>query len=120
MISKIDEVLNALRADTVLTGLLKGQYIYWIKPSISPAPASYITLMEISNNESESADDTEYADDIEIQLDIWAKGSTIPIAIQVQKTMRELGFTHQAMPDDYEKDTGIYHKPIRFFIKVEV
>ena len=118
MISKIDEVLTALRADTVLTALLKGQYVYWLKPSV--VSASYITLLEISNNESESADDAEYADDIEIQLDIWTKGSTIPIAIQAQKTMRKLGFTHQAMPDDYDKITGIIHKPIRFFIKVEM
>jgi predicted RNase H-related nuclease YkuK (DUF458 family) len=118
MISKIDEVINALRADTVLTGLLKGQYVYWQKPSASPA--SYITVFEISNGESDSADDEEYADDIEIQVDIWTKGSTIPIALQVQKTMRAMGYTHQAMPDDYDKSTGIYHKPIRFFIKVEV
>lgn len=118
MISKIDEIITALRADAVLTGLLKGQYVYWLKPSTSPA--SYITLAEISNNEADSADDAEYADDIEIQLDIWTKGSTIPIAIQAQKIMRGLGFTHQAMPDDYDKTTSIYHKPIRFFIKVEV
>lgn len=120
MISKIDTVINALRADTTLTTLLKGAYVYWLKPSASPAPAAYITLMEISNDEADSADDAEYADDIEIQLDIWTKGSTIPIAIQVQKTMRKLGFTHQAMPDDYDKTTGIIHKPIRFFIKEEI
>ena len=118
MISKIDEVINALRADTVLTGLLKGQFVYWLKPSGSPA--AYITIAEISNGESDSADDEEYAEDIEIQLDIWTKGSTIPIAKQAQKTMRKMGYTHQAMPDDYDKTTGIYHKPIRFFIKVEV
>lgn len=120
MISKINEVINALRADSVLTGLLKGAYVYWLKPSISPAPSSYITMLEINNDESESADDAEYSDDIEIQLDIWTKGSTIPIAIQAQKTMRKLGFTHQAMSDDCNKDTGINHKPIRFFIKDEV
>jgi hypothetical protein len=118
MISKIDEIINTLRADAVLAGLLKGQYVYWQKPSSSPA--AYITIAEISNSESDSADDEEYAEDIEIQLDIWTKGSTIPIAIQAQKTMRKLGFTHQAMPDDYDKTTSIYHKPIRFFIKVEV
>jgi hypothetical protein len=118
MISKIDTVINALRADAVLTGLLKGQYVYWLKPSASPA--SYITISEISNSEADSADNDEYAEDIEIQLDVWTKGSTIPIAIQAQKTMRALGFTHQAMPDDYDKTTDIIHKPIRFFTKVEV
>lgn len=120
MISKIDEVINALRDDVILTGLLNGQYIYWIKPSKTPEPEKYITISEISNSESESADDNEYSDDIEIQADIWTKGSFIPIAKQLQKTMRSMGYTHQALPDDYEQETGIYHKPIRFFIKVEV
>jgi hypothetical protein len=118
MISKTDTVINALRADEVLTGLLGGQYVYWVKPPTTPA--KYITLKEALNNESESADDEEYSDDIEIQVDIWTKGSTIPIAIQTQKTMRKLGFTHQAMPDDHNEATGIYHKSIRFFTKVEV
>ena len=120
MISKIDDVINALRADAALTDLLKGQYVYWLKPSTKPSPAAYITINEISNNESESADDAEYSDDIEIQADIWTKGSTIPIAKQTQKVMRAMGFTHQAMPDDLDQKTGIYHKPIRFFTKVEV
>lgn len=120
MINKIDEVISALRADTVLTGLLGGQYIYWIKPSKEPSPDKYITIFEISNSESESADDNEYSNDIEIQTDIWTKGSTIPIAIQLQKIMRSLGYTHQALPDAYEHETGIYHKSIRFFIKAEV
>ncbi len=118
MISKIDEVINALRNDTDLTGLLKGQYVYWIKPSTTPE--SYINIKEIINEESESADDEEYANDIEMQADIFTKGSTIPIAIRLQKIMRKLGYTHQALPDDYDHETGIYHKPIRFFIKVEV
>jgi hypothetical protein len=120
MINKIDEVTAALRADNVLTGLLGGQHVYWLKPSRDPPPAKYITLREISNSESESADDTEYSNDIEIQADIWTKGSTIPIAKQMQKTMRGLGYTHQAMPDDYDRDIDVYHKPIRFFIKEEV
>ncbi len=120
MISKINEVINALRADGTLTDLLKGQHVHWLKPSLKPPPDAYITINEISNNESESADDGEYSNDIEIQVDIWSKGSTIPIAKQTQKVMRALGFTHQAMPDDLDQKTGIYHKPIRFFTKVEV
>jgi len=118
MISKIDTVMNTLKNDQVLINLLGGQYVYWLKPSSTPD--SYITISEISNSESDSADDEEYSNDIEIQLDIWTKGTTIPIAIQAQKTMRGLGFTHQALPDDYNSTTGIIHKPIRFFIKTEV
>lgn len=118
MINVVDDVINTLRADTVLTGLLQGQFVYWQKPSLQSS--SYILIKEISNSESDSADDEEYADDIEIQADIYTKGSTIPIANQLQKAMRKKGYTHQAMPDNYDKKTEIYHKPIRFFIKVEI
>ena len=118
MINKIDEIITSLRDDAILTGLLKGKHIYWQRPSSSPV--SYITIREITNSESESADDEEYSDDIEIQADVFTKGSTIPIARQLQKTMRSMGYTHQALADDYDEITKIYHKPIRFFIKVEV
>lgn len=114
MINKTDEVVNALRASTAIVNLLKGAFVYWLKSSVEPAPQNYITLFEVSNNESESADDEEYANDIEIQVDIWTPGSTIQIAKEVQKVMRQLGFTHQAMPDTYDDKIKKYHKSIRF------
>lgn len=117
MVSKIDEVLNALKNDATLITLVNRR-VYWLTASSKTPP--YITLFEVTNSEVESADDEEYADDIEIQVDVWSKGSTIPIAKQVQKVMRNLGFTHDAAPDDYDEETKIYHKPMRFSITQEV
>jgi hypothetical protein len=118
MINLIDTVGNALKADITLTSLVSGR-VHWIKPA-TKSPPPYVTYFEVNNSESGSADDLEYANDIEIQVDIWASGSTIPIAKVVQKVMRGLGFIHQAMPDLYEDATQIFHKPIRFTITKEV
>lgn len=118
MISMIDTVGNALRNDTALKALVSTR-VYWVRPATAQTQA-YITYIEAANAESESADDEEYADDIEIQVDIFTTGSTIPIAREVQRIMRELGFVHQAMPDLYEENTKLIHKPIRFTITKEV
>ena len=108
----IDTVLSALKNDSSITALVSNR-VYWIRPAGTPT-YPYITFSEVTNSEAQSADDEEYSDDIEIQVDIWAKASTIPIAKAVQKVMRGLGFTHQAQADDYSDTTQIFHKPIRF------
>lgn len=118
MISLIDKVGNALHEDIALQKLLSNR-IYWIRPADDPT-YPYVTYFEVTNTEAESADDEEYADEVEIQVDIWTKGSTITIAKEVQRIMRKLGFRHQALADDYDPDTKIIHKPIRFFITQEI
>lgn len=118
MIDLIDTVGNALKADTALTALVGGRVSY-IRPATTPT-LPYITYFEVTNDEVVSADDTEYSDSIEIQVDIWTLGSTIPIKKAVQKVLRPLGFTHQAMPDMYDETTKIFHKSIRFFTTVEI
>lgn len=119
MISLIDTVGEALRNDTELTELI-GQRVYWVGKRISAPVFPYITYFEVMNTESESSDDEEEADDIEIQVDIWSYDSTIPIAKEVQRIIRGLGFIHRALPDVYEKDTKIIHKPISFTGTFEV
>jgi hypothetical protein len=120
VINKIDEIINTLRSDTELTSLLKGQFVYWVKPSTSPPPATYVLISEVSNDEAQAADDEEYADEIEIQADIWTAGSTIPITKRLQVLMRKKGFTHQAMPDLWDKDICKNHKSIRFLGTFEI
>lgn len=117
MISMLDTVENALRNDTELNNLVNGR-VYWVNSPTKTTP--YVTFLEVNNSEVESADDEEYADDIEIQVDIWRKGKTDIIAKEVVRVMRALGFTHDAQPDMYEKETQIHHKPIRFEITKEV
>ena len=119
MISMIDEVYSALKNSPSVTALVPGG-IHPIRNPDSVLKYPYITFFEVSNQETESADDEEYANDREIQVDIWSKSGTVSVTKAVQKVMRALGFTHQCMPDDYEDGTKIFHKPIRFTITKEV
>lgn len=115
MIDVLDNLLISLRDDLDLTNLLGGANIYHLKLPTDNNIDTYIILTEISNTESGSADDEEYADDIELQADIWTTKNVTPIKKQLQKVMRSKGFTHQAMPDMWDKDIKKTHKPIRFF-----
>ncbi len=119
MVNMIDIVGNTLKNDAVLKGIVNNR-VYWLRPVTNNTAYPYITYFEVVNAETESADDEEYADEIEMQVDIWSQGSTIPIAKEVQRIMRKLGFTHQALADMYEENTQVFHKPIRFTITKEI
>lgn len=118
MIDLVPICKKALKEDEQLKKHIKGK-VFWIKSKTKVEPP-YITLFEVSNSEDESADDEEYSNDIEIQVDIYHDKYTGPIAKEVVRVMRGLGFTHQAQADMHEKDTGLYHKPIQFMITKEV
>lgn len=73
-----------------------------------------ITFFEVVNRDSDFADDQPIASEIVVQIDVWNKGSTSAIAGEVDKTMKELGFSRTSSPDFYEEDTGVFHKAMRF------
>lgn len=118
MINMIPECKKALKEDEQLNKHINGN-VFWIQSQTKVKPP-YITLFEVSNVEGDSADDEEYCDDIEIQVDVFHNHYTGPVAKEVVRVMQQLGFSHQAQADMYEKDTGLYHKPIQFMITKEV
>lgn len=119
MISLKAQVLNAIKANTQLTTLLGGSYIYFhVAPDAKQFPR--ITFFELTNTGAVFADDTEIASDISLQIDVWSKGNTTDIALEVDKTMKSLGFARDSATDLYEDDTGIYHKALRYSTIVEL
>lgn len=119
MISIKSRVLNALRANSELTTFLGGVRIYFqVAPDVKQFPR--VTYFEMSNTGSVFADDTEIASDISLQIDVWSKGNTTDIALEVNRTMKSLGFARDSATDLYEDDTGIYHKALRFSTTVEL
>lgn len=117
MIDLKDDILNALKNDSELSSLVASR-VYWIRPAGNPA-FPYITFFEVANSENSSADDEEYSDLIEFQVDIWSKASFSQVYKATQRVMRGLGFTHVSLPDQFEEDTGIFHKAIQFTIQKE-
>ncbi|MHB1652341.1 MAG: tail completion protein gp17 [Desulfitobacteriaceae bacterium] len=119
MISLKPQVLSALKANAPLVALLGGHHIYFqVAPDAKQFPR--ITFFEMTNRGSVFADDTEIGSDISFQMDVWSKGNTTTIALEVDKTMKSLGFSRDSATDLYEDDIGIYHKAMRFSTTVEL
>ena len=119
MINVKPEVLAALEGNTDLLALLGGAHIYQLK-----APEGldkYITLFELTNFDSAWADNTAFMAEVHVQVDVWVKAaSTSPIAAEVDKTMKYLGFKRTGSTDLYEDDTKIFHKALRYVTEREV
>lgn len=103
------EITQALRNNAALVTLLGGRKVW---PEVSPNATAepYITFFEMPNFDIMFADDKAIASEIHFQIDIWSKGNTGPIAIEVDKTMKALSFKRTGSADLYESDTQTYHK----------
>lgn len=119
MITNIKEqIRSALLGNTNLVNLLGqdrfGNIPIYQLAAVDDSKFPRITFFEVDNSDTEFADDKPYGSQVIPQIDIWSKGSTSAIAGEVDKTMKELGYTRSSAPDFYEADTKIYHKSIRY------
>ncbi len=75
-----------------------------------------ITFFEINNIDSNYADDDVTASEIDVQISIWVTDPSLltEISNQVNKAMRDHNFKRYFVTELYEKDTGVYHKPMRY------
>lgn len=107
------EIRTALIGNVALLTLLGGERIYQLAaPDAEEFPR--ITFFELDNTDSEFADDQAYASDVRVQIDVWHKGSTSAISGEVDKTMKQQGWSRTSAPDYYESDTKVYHKALRY------
>jgi hypothetical protein len=122
MINKKPDIEAGLKANADLVLLLKGQRVYQ-----QPAPNSQehprVTFFEMDNVPGIVADDREWASDIRVQVDIWNQSDTgvtnSEIAEEVDQTMTSLGFIRTGSADFYEDDTKVFHKAMRYRIRVQ-
>jgi len=84
----------------------------WINLDKKPA----ISYYEMDNSVSSKADDEEYSSNIAIQVDTWCDmpSECSKLAIEVNKKMRELGFSRTLALDLYEQGAMKHHKTMRF------
>lgn len=75
-----------------------------------------ISYYELDNSEASQADDEEYSSNISIQVDVWCDTSNecSKLAIEVNKKMKELGFTRTLALDLFEEGAIKHHKTMRF------
>lgn len=113
MINLKPVVLQALESNQALLSLLGGKRIYQlVAPDAEEFPR--VTFFELDNRDYSFADDTALSSEIKFQISVWSKGSTSAIAMEVDKTMKELGFQRYFATDLYEDDTKVFHKPMRY------
>lgn len=119
MINLEAEVLGFLEANSALVTLLGGKRIY---QQIAPDPTEFprITFFEMTNFDSQFADDTAIASEVHIQVDVWNKASTSAIAKEVDKSLKLQGWKRTGTANLYEKDTGIFHKAMRYATEKEL
>jgi hypothetical protein len=111
---------NAMSANATLTGILGldkfGSIPIYLHVAKDGDHYPRITFFELNNIDSTYFDDTAYASDISMQIDIWSKGSTSDMADQVDLTMKSLNFKRESGIDMYESDTFIFHKAMRYTV----
>lgn len=80
----------------------------------------YITFFKYNEQTIINADDSEQRISHSVQVDIWGDGDIELLSQKVKKKMTEAGFYRVGYFEDYEKDTGMYHKAYRFTYKEDI
>lgn len=75
---------------------------------------TYITFFFFDEMGVVFAEDDEVETNYYLQVDVWSKGNYSSIVDQVKANLKAIGYIRTNAFDDYEKDTQIYHKSIRF------
>ncbi|MFS1511886.1 hypothetical protein VQL36_05540 [Chengkuizengella sp. SCS-71B] len=80
----------------------------------SGSQKTYISFFEYNQKSGLNADDEEQRTTHFIQIDVWSNTDYTEIVSQVKQAIKSNGFTRTSEADLYEKETGIFHKVIRF------
>ncbi|WP_411679848.1 hypothetical protein [Clostridium thailandense] len=80
---------------------------------------TYITFFNYLEQGEQYADNEEKATGYYIQVDVWSKNDYTELVEKVKNYMRFAGFIRTSAADLFENDTKIYHKAMRFLMKVE-
>lgn len=81
---------------------------------------THITFYYMSDEDIDYSEDTNEGEEYYIQVDIWSKEDCFNLKKKVKKLLKKAGFTYFAGNDQYETETGIYHKAARFYFAMNV
>lgn len=77
---------------------------------------THITFFQYNEVPVEHSDDEEEIIAHYVQVDLWSKENTEQLKKDVKAALKESDFIYQDSNDQFETDTGIYHKAMRFYI----
>lgn len=81
---------------------------------------THITFYFMSDEDIDFSEDTNENEEYYIQVDIWSKEDCFKLKKKVKKLLKKAGFTYFTGNDQYEVETGIYHKTARFYFSMNV
>jgi hypothetical protein len=88
-----------------------GYEVYWqLRPSTFPS----LTFSFVNETGEVFTEDGEAETEFVMQVDVWSKNDYTDIVNQVKEKLKEIEFHRIFEHDDFEADTQIYHKILRF------
>jgi hypothetical protein len=113
-----NEVIEALKSDPVLTGLVNKR-VYWIKPPGETYSYPFLSVSETGNTPLSYSDDEEYQCQVDIAVDIFSINTNLkPLKDAINSAMVNMGFERQTSgPDEYITELKCYHKTLHFTIE---
>lgn len=111
------EIRSLLYASPDLLSKLGGKRVYILK---APEGSEYprIVLTEISINDTDYMDDEPSATDYTVQVSIFDKKETLALFNAVDPILKADGYRRLPSAEMYEEDEQIYHRPLRYRIKI--
>lgn len=110
------ELLSALKNDTDLSALAKGGFHNLVAKQDSKFPR--IVYSELINTPTKHADNDETQATVNFQVSIFSDDETVAdenlMVKAVDRIMRSLNYRKYDSQSLYEKDTKLYHKPLRY------
>ncbi|MFU1797466.1 tail completion protein gp17 [Paenibacillus azoreducens] len=117
MIDLKPKITQALRSNAALISLLgrdaKGNVKVYSETT-KEVDLPYVTFFELVNFDNKYLDDVPVSSDIHFHIDVFSAWNTGPIAVAVNQAMEDLGFIRTAAVDQNEKNTGAFHKILRY------
>ena len=110
-------LLNVLNSKEIID-LLPNKKVYFLHAT-NPNKKLYLEYEIINEFGAEYSENEEDYTTYIVQIDIFSTGDYTQIESIVKKAMTDNGFSRDMAADLYEKDTGLYHKAMRFNINLK-
>ncbi|MGL4571794.1 MAG: prohead protease [Clostridium sp.] len=110
-------LLKTLRNEEILnlTGDKTVHFIHANNPEIP-----YVEYMVFDESSGYNAEGNELVTNYKIQVDIFSKGDYTELEETIKKVMNENNYIRTNAVDLFEKETGLYHKAMRFNISLPI
>ena len=113
----IKQYLLKVLNDTEIINLLPDKKVYFIH-AVNPNKELYLEYEIVNEYGAEFSEDSEDFTSYVVQVDIFSTADYTELENTVKKVMTQNGFNRDMAADLYEKETGLYHKAMRFNISL--